>query len=65
MNAELVQMLVLIFGPTGGAFVGTKMAFNGIYKRLDRHELKIDELMSGQARNRERLATVETKVGEL
>lgn len=56
---DILQLAAIIFGPTGGAFVGAKVAFNGIYKRLDRHEEKLDKLTEGQSVNRERLARLE------
>jgi hypothetical protein len=59
---NLLTLAAVIFGPTGAAYVGARTAFRGIYKRLDRHERKLDELGEGQTRTRERLAAVETKL---
>jgi hypothetical protein len=58
----VVGMVTVILGPAGGAAVGAKMAFNGIYKRLDRHEGKLDELTKGQAKHGERLSSIEAKL---
>jgi hypothetical protein len=62
MDLELWQLITVVFGPTGGAAIGAKIAFNGIYKRLDRHERKLDELQTGQAKHGERLSSIEAKL---
>jgi hypothetical protein len=62
IDLELWQLITVVFGPTGGAAIGAKIAFNGIYKRLDRHEQKLDELQIGQAKHGERLAAIEASL---
>lgn len=65
MNLELWQLLVLILGPTGGAWVGVKASLNGM--RSDVTDIKADvkKLHDGQFQNRERIVAVETKMETL
>lgn len=43
IDPELIALAAAVVAGTGGAArVGTKSVLNGIYKRLDRHEDKID-----------------------
>ena len=44
IDPELVALAGIVIAGTGGAArVGAKSALNGIYKRLDRHEDKLDK----------------------
>ncbi len=58
---EWMQMLAMILGPTGAAFVGVKMSLNGlqrgqtrIFKCMDRIEGRLDDHV-------ERIATLEAQ----
>lgn len=58
---ELWEIVVLVFGPTGGAWIGVKSSLNGM--RGDIKEIKGDvkELRAGHHENRERIIKLESE----
>lgn len=62
IDPELLGLAVTVILGTGGAArIGTKSALNGIYKRLDRHEGKLDKITDTMSEHGERIAKVEAK----
>ena len=57
---ETWQLLTVILGPTGGAWMGVKMSLNGMKARQQAMDGKLDGLARGQAKHGERLARLET-----
>ncbi len=56
---DLILNGALIFGTVWG---GVKFSMNGVYKKLDRQETKIDSITTAVGKNTQRLVRVETKL---
>jgi len=56
---ELILNGALIFGTVWG---GVKVSMNGVYKKLDNHEVKLDKITESLGEHGERLARVETQL---
>ena len=62
IDPELAALAVsVILGSGGASHIGSRSAFNGIYKRLDRHETKIDFVAEKVSNVGERIAKLEGK----
>lgn len=65
MDAQLLQTLAMILGPTGAAYAGVKVSLNGTKARVERIENKFDAYIDTTVKENnellQRVATLEER----
>lgn len=62
MTPETLQLLLMVLGPPGAAYVGVKVSLNGMKEQVKRIDDNVTSLLKDSAKKGERLAVLESRM---